>query len=316
MKSQNPAFIAYLTLLAASMIWGANGPVMKITLQSVPLFSLAFIRFGTAALLLYLFLKPKLGIKQKDIPLVIFTGLMGIVFNISLYFWGLRLTTALNAGIIEAALPLLTLFFLWFFIKAQIAKNLLLGGLIGLIGIIVILSGDFDGMPHLSLLGDFLILSSSLAFMFYEMMLKKLFTTYSPLTLTFYAFAIGAVIFLPSAVFELYKYPFWYKSLPASGLFGMFYGILLSSLVAHICWQWGLSKIPIAKVGFFLYVQPIISTTVAVIFLSEKITSPFLIGSVLIFAGLFLAESHIHHHPHVSTKLLSKQSKHTKSSSA
>ena len=303
MKSHNSTTFAYLALAAASIIWGANGAVMKSALEFVPLFSLAFIRFGTASILLYFLLKPKIKLDKKDIPLVIFCGLLGITFNISLYFWGLRLTTALNAGIIEASLPLLTLFFLHFVFKRGISKNLLYGGLIGIVGIIVLIGKDFASPMHLSPLGDFLILASITSFMLYELGLKRLFRKYDPLSMTFYSFAVGAWFFLPAASIEYARSPMWITTVPPHIYLNILYGILLSSLAAHACWQWGLSKISLSKVGFFLYLEPFASMIAAVLLLSERITIPFVIGASLIFLGLFLAEIHISSHPHVTTKL-------------
>ncbi len=129
--------------MSASLIWGATAPIMKFTLTSVPIFSLAFIRFGIAALLLFPFVLNKLFIKKGDWPILVFSALCCVTFNIGFFFLGLKLTTALNAGIIIASTPLFTILFARLFLKEKIAQNLIFGAAFGLIGIGIIISKDF-----------------------------------------------------------------------------------------------------------------------------------------------------------------------------
>lgn len=291
----------FLALICASLIWGATAPIMKFTLASVPIFSLAFIRFATAALILFPFVINKLTIKKEDWPIVVFSAICCVTFNIGFFFLGLKLTTALNAGIIIASTPLFTALFAHLFLKEKIAQNLIFGALAGFIGIAIIISKDFfsNGF-YLSPLGDFLILLAMLSFVFYEIAGKKLAShNNNPLSVTFYSFGIGALTFLPAAALELQKNPDWVASLKIPAVLGILYGILFSSLLAYSLWEWGLSKIPAARVGFFFYLDPIAATIVAVLLLGEKITPLFILGSLFIFLGLFLAERRL---PYQGTK--------------
>ncbi len=281
--------------MSASLIWGATAPIMKFTLTSVPIFSLAFIRFGIAALLLFPFVLNKLFIKKGDWPILVFSALCCVTFNIGFFFLGLKLTTALNAGIIIASTPLFTILFARLFLKEKIAQNLIFGAAFGLIGIGIIISKDFfaNGF-NLSPLGDLLIFLAMISFVLYEVAGKKLAErNYNPLSITFYSFAIGALTFLPAAVLEFQKKPDWIISLPVPAFLGIAFGIFFSSLAAYYLWEWGLSKISTARVGFFFYLDPIAATIVAVLLLKETITPFFILGSLFIFLGLFFAEGRL-----------------------
>ncbi len=291
---------ALVALLIASIIWGATPAIMKETLDSVPIFSLAFIRFGVAALLVFPFIITKLKIAKKDIPLILLSSLFGITFNIAFFFWGLRESTALSAGIITASTPIFTLIFARLFLGEQITKKLSLGATLGILGIIVIIGKDF--LQHgatITPLGDILLILSTIAFVFYEMLSKKLFKIYSSFHITFLSFVFGAISFFPAAVVEFYKMPYWIHQLSPQAIIGMLFGVLFSSLTAYMLWDFGLSKIGAARVGFFFYLDPVISTIFAVVLLSEKITPAFLAGSLLIIGGLFIAEGKLpYHHLH------------------
>ena len=293
----NSKHFAILALISASVIWGLTGPVMKLTLQSVPIFSLAFIRFGAASILLFPFVVNKLKIKKEDLPIIIIAAFSGVTFNIAFFFWGLTLTTALNSGIIIATAPLFILLGAVIFLKEKITRRLIVGLIIGVIGIGIIIGQDvLKNGASLSPLGDFIILLSLLAFVFYDILSKKLFKRYSPLTITFYSFLIGAISFFPASYFEFVNNSAWMTKLDSNMLFGIIFGIFFSSFAAYSFWQWGLSKIDAAQAGFFYYLDPVSSTLGAVILLSEKITQPFVLGSILIFLGLFFAEGHLPYH--------------------
>ncbi|MCL5432678.1 MAG: DMT family transporter [Patescibacteria group bacterium] len=287
----SPSRSVFLALVLASIIWGATGPVMKLTLESVPIFSLAFIRFFVASLILLPFVFKKLSIRREDLPLLFLSALFGVTFNISFFFWGLTMTSGLNSGIIVASTPILTLLFAAVFLGERISRNMILGCIVGILGIAVIIGKDIlkNGIT-LSPYGDLLILAAVITFIFYEMLSKNLFKRYDPVTITFYSFIIGGLTFLPSLFFEYSINPAWINNLSLSSFFGIAYGIFLSSLAAYLLWQWGLSKSCESCAGFFFYLDPISSTVASVILLSEKITWAFILGSVLIFLGLFIAE--------------------------
>lgn len=295
--------LALSALLIASIIWGATPAIMKETLNSVPIFSLAFIRFGVAALLVSPFIITKLKIAKKDIPLIMLSALFGITFNIAFFFWGLTQASALSAGIITAATPIFTLLFARLFLGEHITKKLSLGAALGILGIIVIIGKDIltDGVT-ISPAGDILLIFSTIAFVLYEMLSKRLFKTYSSFQIAFLTFVFGAASFLPATIFEFYKMPYWYHQLSNHAIIGMLFGILFSSLTAYMLWDFGLSKIGASRVGFFFYLDPVISTIFAVVLLSEKITPAFLAGSLCIIGGLFIAEGRLPYHHLRKTK--------------
>lgn len=299
-SAKKSLFFPYLALATASIIWGANTPIMKVVLQSVPLFSLAFIRFFFASILLLPFIYKELKVKKEDIGMIIFTALFGVTFLISLVFWGYKLTSALNAGILNATMPIFNLLIAYLFLKEHIYKRFLIGILFGVIGVTVIISKDFIAKGFdLSPIGDTLIIISMVSFAIYDLASKKLSKRYNPLVIVFYSFLIGSILFLPAVSVELQKNPFWWKTVPSLAWIGVIYGVFFSSLVAFSLWQWGIGKVMDSQVGFFLYLQPIVTGILAVLFLHEVINVSFIIGSCCIFLGLIVAERHKTNHPHI-----------------
>ena len=75
------------------------------------------------------------------------------------------------------------------------------------------------------------------------------------------------------------------------------YGIFLASAFGHALYAFGLSKIHANESGVFAYIDPVATALVAVPLLGETISIWYLIGSVLVFGGIFIAEKRIHYHP-------------------
>lgn len=287
---------AFLALIIATSIWGATAAVMKLTLLTIPPFSLAVIRFGAASLLLLPFVYSKLKVQTKDIPLILLATAGAVSIHIPLFFFGLKLTTALNAGIIISTTPIFTLLFARAFLSEKISSKLIIGAIFGIAGLLFIIGKDLMSGVTLSPLGDIMILASILMFVIYEIASKKLFVNYSPFVINFYAFSLGSLTLLPFALNELGTSA-WITNITETSIIGIVYGIFLSSFAAYSLWQWGLSKLPASRVGFFFYLDPVVATIAAIIILGEKITLTFILGSLLIFLGLLLAEGRLPYHP-------------------
>lgn len=284
---------ALIALTLASFIWGASTPLLKWMLAIVPIFLLAYLRFFTAALL-FLALRPNLKIDKKDIPTVIFASLLGTTFHIPIFFWGLSNTSAINAGVLGAATPLLTLLLASVYLKERIKFTVLLGGIIGISGTAIILLEGLSGSGFSqNIFGNFLLLTATVSWVFYEMVSKKLFKKYNALTITSYTFLIGGITFMPMALLDLTRMD--------SGLLlrkefyiGIPITIVFTSAIAYFLWQWGISKLDVVRAGFFQYLNPIIATVFSYYFLGEPITQSFILGTVFIFSGLVIAEKKLH----------------------
>ncbi len=292
---------AFLALIIANIIWGAASPIFKLSLQNIPPFTLAFWRFFLGAIILTAVLKFRIGMKiasRKDLLLLTFYALFGITANIIFYFWGLKLTYSINAPIISSAAPIITLVLALLFLKERFILRKFLGMLLGTIGIIVVvleplLQVGIDG----SIVGNIFLVIAMLAAIIQTIIGKPILGRYNPVTFTFWAFVIGAASFLPLAVFEYATIPHLYPMLDWRGYMGVAYGAIFSSAAGYTLFAWGLSKISATDVSMFTYVDPVVGTVLGALLLHEPITTPFLVGALCIFGGIFLAEGRLHYHP-------------------
>lgn len=299
---------ALLAITLSAMIWGANAPISKWTLQFVSVETLAFVRFYFAFIIFYIIFRPNLKVKKNDIPMMFLCGFIGISLHIPLLYLGLTLTNAINAAIIASSIPIFTLFFSSFFLKEKISNRLLIGGLIGLFGVVfIILEPIFEEGFSDNLTGNFLLLCSALAFIIYEIISKKLNKrNYHANTITIYSYLIGFISFLPFYLIDISKNGVYFLNTEA--FLGIAYILFFASLTAIPLWQWGISKLEVSRLGFFLYLDPVVSFIVAFLLLGEVVTIHMIIGAIFIFIGLYIAENTIHfphfhlYHAHIRRK--------------
>jgi drug/metabolite transporter (DMT)-like permease len=125
---------------------------------------------------------------------------------------------------------------------------------------------------------------------------KKIIEKYSAATITFWSFVIGALTFLPFFLYEMTQNNF-VQPLDYRGYTGIIFGVFFSSLLAYFLFEWGTKRLAAQEVGIFAYIDPITAILIAVPLLGEVITPVFAIGSLLIFAGIYIAEGRLHYHP-------------------
>lgn len=287
---------ATILIILATVIWGATPAIMKLTLQEVPTFTLAFIRMAAASAILSFLVFKNLKIKKQDLKTIVLAGLSGVTFNISLFFLGLKLAPAINAALLVASVPIITLFAANIYLKEKFSAKLLAASAVAAGGVFFIV-----GLPSATnltqFIGNILLLFSALAWVFYEIVSKKLFKSYSASTITFWAMAIGAFSFLPFAAYEQFTSSGWIENVTIVGLLGILFGIFFASLTAYWAWQKGLSQMPAGRAAFFFYLDPISGAIFAVILLGEKIIPQLIVGGLLITMAVILAEYHRKNHP-------------------
>ncbi len=269
--------------------------------------SLGFLRYGLACLLItpFLFsLAPKdIRIKFEHLPKLILGGLLVACVNIAFFYMGLNRTTAIDASVLELSIPVISVIGGWWFLKEKIYTANLVGiiisllGALSVIGIPLLLVGNFTSKQ---LVGNFLIIASSISFVAGSMILKKMLKIYSPLVITAITFLTATVAFSIPALIEYIQNPNWILKVSILGIFGLIYITVLSSICAYFLLLWGLNKIPISHANMIQYLEPAVAATLAVPLLGERISFSFIIGTCLIVLGVYWGTlgKDDHHHPH------------------
>jgi drug/metabolite transporter (DMT)-like permease len=295
--SKNEHNQAIVALIIANIIWGAASPIFKLALQNIPPFTLAYLRFMGASLLLFPFAFKNLWIDRKDWFNLLLLSIFGITINITFFFFGLKYAPSINAPIVASSGPVLGYIGSIFLLHEKPHFKVLIGMVVSLIGVLIIVGQPLldHGMKG-EILGNLFFVLAMLGAVGHSILAKKVMPKYPTVTTTFWSFLIGGLTFFPFFVHDLFTLdPFSY--LDYRGIIGLVFGIFLSSALAYYLFDWGIKKINAQEIGLFTYIDPIIAIIIAMPLLGEKLSPVFILGSIFVFFGIFIAEGRLHYHP-------------------
>lgn len=289
--------LAILALIATNIIWGASIPIFKWSLEAVPPFTFAFIRFFISAIILLPFTIHRLKISRHDFISLFVLSFLGFFVHIGILLYGLSISSSVNASVIATSAPVFLLLGSAILFKEKIRSRTIIGTIISLAGVIaIILRPIFDHGLDGTILGNILFLLSTISFVVYTFLLKNYVTHLKAATVTFYLFAFATVIFLPFYLVEATQKNIL-LSINGQAFFGIIFGAIFTSVIGYILYNFAIRKIKASETGIFLYLDPFITVLIAVPLLHENITSTFIIGALLVFVGIFIAEERFQYHP-------------------
>jgi len=289
---------AYILLLVVSIIWAVAGPVIKFTLGGFdPLVFLAY-RFAisaVASLITIFFAGLRLPKNKKIIKLFLLYGFLTSTVALGLLFFGFDETTAIDATLISATGPLFISLGGLIFLKEHITPREKIGMGIAFTGTAITIIEPVlrNGNGYAGLGGNLLIFASILVGVATAIFAKILLRNeVHPLTATNISFWVGFLTLAPVAIIAHSPAGIieQIKTAPLVFHFGVIFMALLSGNLAYTLWHKAQKTIEVGEVSVFGYLYPIFATPLAVVWLKEKITTPFIVGAVVIALGVIIAE--------------------------
>ena len=210
----------------------------------------------------------------------------------SMYFLteneSLRFTTATNTSLIVCSCPLFAMLIIALFYTSERFRRLqALGSLLALIGMAaVVLNGHF--VLHLSPLGDTLAFSACICWALYTLLMKPVMGRYPAMFITRKVFFYGILTILPYYIFVPDMPSLDVLMRPEVALNLLFLGSV-ASMLCYLTWSWCMKGLGAVICTNWVYVNPITTIIAAWLILDEQITVYFLIGSILIIAGMYLS---------------------------
>ncbi|MBC7115396.1 MAG: DMT family transporter [Archaeoglobi archaeon] len=281
-----------VALLLTMLIWAGSFIFIKIGLQEIKPYNLAFYRFTLASpvLLLAVYLKKKLEpVKLEDLLHIIILAITGVTLLYAVQFVALTYTTATNSSILMNT-SVVFIAVMSFFLGEKFTKLKTLGLCSSFLGVMLVVSkGEFEFFSSKTFIGDMLIIFDGFLWAVYTILGKNLLEKYSPEVLTAYAFAIGSILLFPFALYEGITNPL---SLSMTAWISLLYLSLLCSVFAYLIWYSALAVMEATKVAAFVYIIPFFTAIMAFSVLGEEIGIFTALGGILTITGVYLVERH------------------------
>lgn len=281
----------YLALSAAILIWGFNYTPVKYSLYSLPPMVLAFFTSSLAALLLWLVRGQRIAreLRQhRQWGLCCGIGLFGTFGFNSLMYVGLDDTTATNAALMMATMPIFGMLAGWRWHGERVTWHRVTGMIVSISGVgYLLIHGDLTTLMTLSInRGDLLILLGVVSLTTHAMCVKQLRQCYSTVTVVATQLTVGSLLFLPFAVHA----QFWQYVPRLTVLTGLsiLYIVVLRSLVANSCYAFGLRHVPVSMATVASNGTALVAALSAALLLDERLTMIHAIAGGLILGGVTL----------------------------
>ena len=291
---QQHPLVYHLVAFLVMAIWGSTFVFTKLLLMGgLSAAQIFVLRFIIAYVLLLVFSLTR-GIRwwADNWHDELLMGALGLTGG-SLYFLtensAMNYTTTTNTSIIVSLCPLFASALIGLCYRSERqSRTQFIGTLMAACGVVlVVMNGHF--VLHLSPRGDGLAFAACLCWAVYSLLMIPAGRRYNTLFITRKVFFYGLLTMIPYFIVR-----------PGLGLSllaeqpGLLWNLLflgcVASMLCFVAWNWVLKKLGAIVATNYVYLNPVVTIAFAWYILHEPITVYFLIGTLLILAGMVLAD--------------------------
>jgi drug/metabolite transporter (DMT)-like permease len=274
-------------------LWGSNPSISRLIMDAVPPIALAWSRW----FVVFVAVLPLVWAERASIAealrtrwktLLIFAFLAGAPQSVVIYK-GLELSSAVNLGLFNSAIPVLILVLGAMFWGKRIRVQEAAGIVISLAGVLVIL---FQGSSAKALalafnLGDVILFAGMVMWALYTLKLIDRPRALSPPALVLLIAGFGLVATTPLLIVEaIALHP---PHLDGTTAFAIIYIGLGPTLGAMLCFNYGVERIGAVSAGVLVHLMPVFASLFAVLLLGEQVHLFHAAGFALVAGGALLA---------------------------
>ncbi len=285
---------ASVLLITTALIWGSNAVAGKFAVGEVSPLLLTAFRWGIAAVILVFIsrrhLRADWPVLRSRLPYLFVLGAAGFTGFNALLYSALHDTTAINATIIQAGIPLFVFALNYVLYRMALSWGQVVGYGLTLLGVaLTAAGGDLLSLDALQINhGDAIMIAAVFLYASYTVALRAKPDVH---WLSFLSCLVVAatVVAIPLAAYEATTPSFiWPTTL--TGWSVVFYAALLSSIVAQALFIRGNELIGTNKAGLYINLVPLFASILSVLLLGESFHIYHGAALVLVIGGIILAQ--------------------------
>jgi drug/metabolite transporter (DMT)-like permease len=281
---------------------GSYVALSKPLVAALPVFLLAWLRFGIGGLAMLPWLKKpahEAPMNRQTRKLVFLESFLGnFLFSICMLY-GMSMTSVVAAGVIMAAIPATVAVLSWVFLRERISLRVWGAVACAVLGValvslskpelpVSVSTGPGADLTHKTAwLGNLLLVGAVLCEAAYAVIGKKLTGVLSPKRITALINLWGFALVTPLGLWVAWGFDFAAVAAP-SWLLLAFYSLAASVWTVWL-WMTGLKTIPASQAGVFTVMLPVSAAAVGVLVLGETLTGTQVGAFAIALAGVALA---------------------------
>lgn len=274
-----------IPLFTTFLCWGSVYVVSKAAMRTIPPVTLLLLRYIVAVPTLFALLKVRgvlRPVARRDVRTVFLIGFTGYFVSFCLQMMGISRLTGSVSSLLGAMNPIFIPVLAAIFLKEELTRAKVLSVLISMIGVVTIVgvSGTADPVGVLLMLTSVFLWSSA------SIIIRRLGGRFDPMQVAMMAMLFAIPLTGAWAAVELRTQAI---SFPAASVLAVLYMGTIGTAAPHSLWNYCLSKMDASFCSMFYPMQPLVASTLGVIFLGERITANYLAGAAIICCGIFCA---------------------------
>ena len=300
--------VAYACLASSMVLTGTYVALSKSLVVVLPVFLLAWLRFGIAALAMLPWLRapahePRLTLQVKW--LIFMESFFGnFLFSICMLY-GVSMTSAVSAGVIMASIPAVIALMSWAFLRDRVPPRLWLAAACAVVGLCLLAfsraapsaghaidaAAAASGSPHAApWLGNLLVFGAVLCEGAYAVIGKKLTGALSPKRISSLINLWGFTLMTPFGLVLALGFDF--GAVQAGTWMLLVFYALAASMGTVWLWMTGSRHLPAAQGGIFTVFLPVSAALVGVLVLGESLSGMQMLAFAVALLGVVLTWNH------------------------
>lgn len=280
-----------IALIIAMILWASSFIALKLAIQDYDPMVVIFGRMIVASFFFLFIVRhfEKTELKRSDLKWIAVMALLEPCLYFLFEMQAIQNTTASQAGMITAILPLLVAIGARIFLKEYLNLQTLVGFAVSITGTIWLsLSSSPSQFAPDPPLGNFFEFLAMVCATGYTLILKRLTAFYPPLLLTGIQAIAGSIFYLPFLFFPSTRLPDELHPIP---VFAILYLGIFITLGAYGLYNFGVSRISASKASAFVNLIPVFAVVLGWLILNEAFTFPQYFASGLILFGVLISQA-------------------------
>jgi drug/metabolite transporter (DMT)-like permease len=280
--------VVHLALVVVQLLFASLAIAGRFVLPHFPAGALVTVRVlgATVVLLALHVLTGGRWVRDgRDLLQLAILGMLGIAANQTLFLYGLRHTTAINATILVTTVPVFTVLGSVLTGREPPSALKFAGIALAGIGAVYLIGPDRISLAPDVALGNALIVLGMVCYAAYFLYSKSILRRYGSITVSFYVMFFASFGVLPFGLVAVRD-----MSLPGIGgvvWWWVAYIVVFPTILTYLLNLWALKRVSSNMVAVYIYLQPIFAAAVAPLVLSgERLTTRAVAAALAIFTGL------------------------------
>lgn len=295
--------VAYGSLALSMTLTGSYVALSKPLVAALPVFLLAWMRFGIAAVAMIPWLRkpadeaPMSAQTRRLLFMESFVG--NFLFSICMLY-GVSMTSAVSAGVILAGIPAVIALMSWLFLGDRISRRMWAAAGCAMLGLAVLALARADAFSgHVATgasasgqawLGNLLVFGAVVCEGGYAVIGKKLTGVLGPKRISSLINLWGFTLMTPFGLYLALEFDF--RAVDTGIWLLLVFYALAASMGTVWLWMTGARHLPAAQGGIFTVMLPISAALVGVLALGETMTGLQLLAFAIALFGVLLTWNH------------------------